>query len=432
MLLDSTMTIGQRFKHIRLEKGFSQAELVEGLCSQTVVSMIETDRKYPSAETWGKLADKLGVPLREIMGLQEKQMEASFQIDMIRVYIEKADFEYALELIDDLDRREDLLEHQRILLLAYRAESLVKNGDYHDALSVLVPFLEQQEVHQTVDDEILCDTYNKLGNAFYRINDFERAFSAFEQGYRISVRLPEFGLVAARVTKNLGLTCNQLGFKKDASRYLEKAYKFFQNASNLNELANTLFYMALATDNAEYMLKARSLYEGIEYVREANIAKQYYAFHVVKNDDPEKSLNEIEACTREFERLGDLPMCIFTLSRSAMLCTEQNRLSEAEHYLNLAGSYVAKFGDSKDYLLAEFFKAKSMFHYRGNNYDEAITTAMKSAEICVTMGLAIDGADSLQIAAECYRQIGNLEKAYDTSMEIVQLLRNPLIRGKEN
>ncbi|PWK15727.1 hypothetical protein C7459_103279 [Tumebacillus permanentifrigoris] len=357
-------------------------------------------------------------------------MEAGFQIDMVRVYIEKADYEHSLELIDELDRREDLLEHQRIILLTCRAESLVKNGDYQAALEVLVPFLELQETQQTVDDEILCDTYNKLGNAFYRINDFERAFSAFEQGYRISVRLPKFGLIAARVTKNLGLTCNQLGFKKDATRYLEKAYKFFQHASNINELANTMFYLALATENAEYMLKARSLYEGIEFVREANIAKQYYAFHVVKNDNPDKSLSEIEDCTREFERMGDLPMCIFTLSRSAMLCTELDRQDEAEHYLELAEKYVEELGDKSDYLLSEYYKAKSILYYRRTDYNQAVRNAMKSVEICVTMGLVTDAADALQVAAESYRQLGMIEMAYNTSMEIVKMLRNPLNRGK--
>ncbi|PWK13959.1 helix-turn-helix domain-containing protein [Tumebacillus permanentifrigoris] len=179
MLLDAKFTIGQRFKHIRIEKGVSQAQLVDGICSIAVVSQIECDRKYPSAELWGKLADKLGVPLRELIGMQEKQMEVSFQIDMVRVYIDKADHTHALELIDELEQRADLLEHQRIELLICRAECYRTARVFEKVVELLVPFLQNQQIRQNVEDVVLCDTYNKLGNAHYWLNDFEKAYFVF-------------------------------------------------------------------------------------------------------------------------------------------------------------------------------------------------------------------------------------------------------------
>jgi transcriptional regulator with XRE-family HTH domain len=217
------MTIGERFKHIRTEKGFSQSELAEGICSKSVVSHLENDRTYPSALMFGKLADKLGVPLREIMGMQEKQFEAGFQIEMVRVYIEKADYDHALELIEELDQRKELLEHQRIELLICRADGYRLTNQFQKVVDLLMPFLQDQLKQQTVDDGILCDTYNKLGNAQYWLNDFEKAYSSFEHGYKISLKLPEYGLVSARVSKNLGLTCLQIGYREDAQRYFEMA-----------------------------------------------------------------------------------------------------------------------------------------------------------------------------------------------------------------
>lgn len=428
MLIDANLTLGQRFKHFREQQGFSQGKLAEGICSKSVVSHLENDRQYPSASMFGKLADKLGVPLREIMGMQEKQLEANFQIEMIRVYIEKADYSYALQLIDELKQREDLLDHQRITLLTSRAESLIKNTEYDAALKVLRPFLEQQEIKQTIDDEILCDTYNKLGNAYFRLNDFEKAFSAFEQGYRIGTKMPDFNLVVARVTKNLGLTCNHLGLNEDASRYLQKAYQFFERTSDLYELANTMFYMALATENPDLMIRSRQLYEGLNFVREANMAKQQYAFLVLANEDYAEALKVNESCTTEFLQIGDIPRCIYTLSRSAIICIVKNSLIEAEKYLNRAEEYLGKLESNNHHQLADFYSAKAMYFYQKQNFGQAIDNAKISAEMCVKMGLNVDGADSLKIVAESLHQQGKHEEAYKVSMEAVNLLRHP-IRG---
>lgn len=108
MNIDKSLTIGQRFKKIRKDKGISQKELCDGICSDSVVSHIETDRQYPSAHIWGKLAERLSVPVYAIMGEQEKEMDVSFQLDMIRVYIEKDDITHALDIINKLEQSWEL------------------------------------------------------------------------------------------------------------------------------------------------------------------------------------------------------------------------------------------------------------------------------------------------------------------------------------
>lgn len=423
MLLDSTLTIGQRFKHIRTEKGFSQAELAEGVCSKSVVSHLENDRDYPSANMLGKLADKLGVPLREIMGMQEKQMEAGFQIEIVRIYIEKADYNHALELINELDQRKDLLEHQRIELVSCRANCLLFLRKYEQVVDLLRPFLEQQQKQQTVSDEVLCDTYNKLGNAHYRLNDFEKAFSTFELGYSISLKLTDFGIISARISKNFGLTCNQLGFKEDAVLYLKKAYAFFEKMADMREVANTLFTMSLATGSVEYLTKARSLYEGLSMVREANIAKQHYAYHVASRVDYLKSLEEFDSSREGFEKLGDLGMCIYTLSRSAIVSINHGDTVEAEKRIKQADYYRSKTEKEDEYLLIDLYRAKAMYHLEQKNYDQCILNSLKSSEICAKIGLNVEGAISLELAADAYHQKGENELAFKASKQVIELLR---------
>ncbi|MGB8954961.1 MAG: helix-turn-helix transcriptional regulator [Tumebacillaceae bacterium] len=422
MLLDASMTIGERFKHIRTEKGFSQSELTEGICSKSVVSHLENDRAYPSASMFGKLAEKLGVPLREIMGMQEKQLEAGFQIEMVRVYIEKADYKHALELIEELDRREDLLEHQQIELLVCRAECNVKLGNFKKVIDELSLFVEQQK-QQTVEDVLLCDIFNKLGNAHYRLNDFEKAYSAFEQGYRISLKLPEFGLVSARVTKNLGLTCNQLGFLTDARRYLEKAYEYYDRVSDIRGLANTLVDLAYATGNLEHMQRAREMYETLNMVVEANLAKQHYAFYVEVHRNFKKALEDFSSSTKVFEQYGQFGFGVYTQSRAAIACIEKGHVELAKQCLSNAEELMKHFTVPDDYHFADFYKARARYYLLMESFEKSIADAHKASEMCGRMGLIGESAESLQIVAKAYFEQGQYVSAFEISQQVIEMLR---------
>lgn len=288
---------------------------------------------------------------------------------------------------------------------------------------MLIPFVEQQEIQQTISDEMLCESFNKLGTAHYWLNDFEKAYSAYEQGYRISLKLPEFGLVAARVTRNLGLACNYLGYREDALRYLEKAHIFFERVSDVKELANTLYDMALATGNAEYMLKACSLYEGLNLVREANLAKQYHAFHVESKRDPESALRELDSCAREFEQIGDTWMCIYTLSRAATVCIENGDLHRAGQYLEDAEGIKEREVEGNDYLSIDYYMALAAFHLRRGNYTQSVLDSQMASHLCDKMNLMEDSAKALELTAEAYELQGLHELAYQVSKKVIRRLK---------
>lgn len=62
--------VGKRIKEVRLQKGFSQADLVgrmEGNIDATNISRIEAGRTNPTVFTLYRIAEALGVPLNELM-----------------------------------------------------------------------------------------------------------------------------------------------------------------------------------------------------------------------------------------------------------------------------------------------------------------------------------------------------------------------------
>jgi transcriptional regulator with XRE-family HTH domain len=64
------MTVGERLLHYRLEKGLGGTELAElAGVSRSAIYLAELDKVRPRAKTLRRLADALGVSMRELLGL---------------------------------------------------------------------------------------------------------------------------------------------------------------------------------------------------------------------------------------------------------------------------------------------------------------------------------------------------------------------------
>src|SRR3569833_1538260 len=104
-------SVGAKVKIRRKEQGLSQDELADGICSRQTISLLENEQHIPSAWILQKIAEKLGIPLPEILSSQEKFLEIKLQVDVLKAYVASANYDHALELIQSLERNEQLLEH---------------------------------------------------------------------------------------------------------------------------------------------------------------------------------------------------------------------------------------------------------------------------------------------------------------------------------
>ena len=84
--------IGQRVKAYRNEKGFSQEELADGIRSSSTISLLENGQHIPSAEMMHKIAERLSIPLQEILVDQEHELETKLQVDFVKVFVESRRF----------------------------------------------------------------------------------------------------------------------------------------------------------------------------------------------------------------------------------------------------------------------------------------------------------------------------------------------------
>lgn len=71
-----------RLKELRAERGWSQQQLADILeTSKQVISRYETDQRTPKISIANKYADKLGIELNYLLGLDAKEKTAAIEDD---------------------------------------------------------------------------------------------------------------------------------------------------------------------------------------------------------------------------------------------------------------------------------------------------------------------------------------------------------------
>lgn len=101
------MTIGERIKKIRKERGFTQKHIAD-LCgmADSAIRKYESDKVTPTLRTASKLADALGVPVQVLFGADHfKEMLSADDYDcLIDVYnrLNPLGQQKALELVEML------------------------------------------------------------------------------------------------------------------------------------------------------------------------------------------------------------------------------------------------------------------------------------------------------------------------------------------
>jgi HTH-type transcriptional regulator, quorum sensing regulator NprR len=429
MMNDAYEKIGQRVKAFRKERGFSQDELAEGICSRQTISLLENGQHFPSAEFMQKIAERLGVPFHEIMVDETSELEVKVQMDIIKVYIETRDFQNALELIDQLEQVEDVLEYQKREMVLCRAECLMQSGNAQGAIECLNELLQKLEQLREPDDIFMAKLYDKLGTANYHVSNFPKAYANYMRAYQLTLRFPKFDPLAAKVSYNLGMVCRVINNSTEAIEHLTRAESFFNSITDLGKLAYAAFELGIAYKDIkdyqkadQYLNEALVLYSSLNNIGMARRVKQTYALRVLSKQEPSKAIEELLKCAEGFLESGDTSRAALTYASAVEIILDDERTSEAERYINMALN-LFRDADAKIHpRFAYVYQVYSKYLQKIKNLEKSIEYSYESSEIFATMGLDRDAADSLIIAAQVYREQGMFEKVDEVSRRIIDLL----------
>ena len=284
--------IGGRVRSLRLNRGLSQDELSDGICSRQTISLLENGQHLPLVEFMQKIAERLSIPLYEIMVEETKELEAKIQLDVIRVYIETGDFNNALPLIQELQKQEEVLDYQRREVSICHAECLIRTGRADRAVHILNELLHRLEIERETDDHLMATLYDKLGTAHYFLSNMASAYAYYMRAYQLTIRFAQFDVTAARISYNLGMVCRHLNRHTEAVEFLSTAFSYFRKVSDRKRLAQTLFELGIAHrfrkefDRAEECLKqSLAIYQSINMLSMALQVRQTYAYLVLGQID---------------------------------------------------------------------------------------------------------------------------------------------------
>lgn len=415
--------LAQKVRYHRLQRGLSQQELADGICSMQLVSSIERGTSNPRVKTLEKIADRLNVPLGEIYQPDEDEFPNKVKLQLVKAYIKRGEYEPAHEQLAELNGQGNLLEVESQEWHLLQGELLNKTGQPTEAVELLHGIITKIEKHQNAADELLCNLYNQLGTGYFKLRQFAKAYSAYKRGYQVALRFPAYETIGANVTYNLGIVCNQLELWDEAKAYLEQALDYYESTSNMKFIADSYFELAIATKSEEFVEKALNLYDGLDALKMSSLVRQFHAIHIKSKTDFKAALVELHRVAQEFSSNNETGRSLFAISNAVVISVENDDLKTALYLVEEGVKYRDLIGDSEPYNLAPYYRARAAVSLKCSDFERCIEDAQKSSDLYAMMEMYAECADSLEYIAEAYQLQGNHLKAYEVARKANAFLR---------
>lgn len=334
------LTLGQKIKAIRKEKGLTQAELVEDRITRNQLSLIENGINNPSISTLKFIAQRLNVPMSYFLSNDDFSMHKC----------------------------------QRLVT---KAESYLDAGEDDKAIIEIESFLGSLNgIEDNTLSDLLGRVYTLLGIAHYN-KDKSRSKQVLMEAIKY-LEQTDHKLYLSKAYNYVGVIHDQEGDLEQAELYLTKANKLMLNSN----LENAILKLNIAYNLSFIYLKQEKYTTLIDFVNDnLKYSKKYKVFH----------------------NFGEFNMVLsaayrYTLNnKQAILCTlksiEYFQFSDDEAnkytcYINL-GIFYRLSGDY-DNSMKYLEMAKKYFEYT-----EKTTKALNSsAEIVKTLFLTDDKCDN--------------------------------------
>ncbi|HEL2050515.1 TPA: helix-turn-helix transcriptional regulator [Streptococcus suis] len=288
--------IASLIKRTRLEKGFSQKELSEGICAQAVISKIEKAEVSPSVELFFKLVKKLDIDSSVILELFQlkKSTEESILTDELKSILYRREYdtlEYFLQFIskDVSPIQSPYIQYLNGVLLFGKYK---KSNEALEILEGLLPTLvENANLFLRVGIAI-AGIYSELEEYAASLNQFESLIHHYHgsNDWELKV-LFQYGY------SRILYLCNN--FEK-ALVYNAESLELLKNRNTLFMLGNTLLMRAnilakrsIISEAIDMVKKSIVVYdlEGDELLK--NLAQSFFIDLLEQESQDEKEINEI-------------------------------------------------------------------------------------------------------------------------------------------
>lgn len=217
-------TLGTRIRELRLKTGLTQTEFAKGIMTPSMQSQIESDRARPSFNVLARIADRLGVPMDELLvdidmnykctgtykmakGLVNSRQYATailllenlletpnpklskfdLQLDISRCYLELEQYDKAEQHLKDfMDWASFQHDHENMLLGSYRLAQLAwRKKDYTLALYHTLKAKEELDQGYGTDPATAGPLLTQLAAIYQSMGRSQEAIRCYEQALAV-------------------------------------------------------------------------------------------------------------------------------------------------------------------------------------------------------------------------------------------------------
>lgn len=175
------ISLGEKIKKIRLEKGLTQAELAEGICTQASISNLEKNASVPSLLILLEIGNRLNIEFSELSEYAVEQASPAVTV-FKKVQNLRSQFKLkeAYSLVQELDVNDLKTNHEKKQYYYYLGiTSLLGYNKISDATYNFNLGLNlETETHLEFLDILIT---NGIGLAYFMESEHEKALTYFEK-----------------------------------------------------------------------------------------------------------------------------------------------------------------------------------------------------------------------------------------------------------
>jgi len=372
------MTLGEKVRQARKSAGLTQRVLAGGDLSESFVSMLEHDKVRPSLETLRVIADRLNVPLGDLLDADPPpRRQVTVKIEEGNGLVRQHRFTEAMEAFQEADR---VAGPDIPLEAAFRIQ--IGLGEALTGLRQLDLAEQHLERARTLAGalgrpDLVARVANATGFLSLRKRDFPAARDAFAKGLAaLRQAQPVDTAFEGALLINLGRTYSDLGLPAQALDCFQAALERLEPLGDIWHLGSLHFNLGVAHGRQQaydlaraHLEKAAVLFEAQENLLLLGTVKRSLGILLINRGRPQEGAEILQQSLALANQLADDVGRAQTLTELARASMLQGDLETARNQAEEAIRIAVKIQDPAEAALGESVMA-AICHREGR-LDEA-------------------------------------------------------------
>jgi tetratricopeptide (TPR) repeat protein len=263
------LTIGEKIRRMRKEKGMSLRELGGDYVSKAQLSYVENGKASPSIELLKYIAERLDVDIEYLLETEKDQVKryCKLWLEEMRVYVNTNDIYNTKKMYETIEKEAKRYELSDILAenCLLMAKGYTNKKLYDKALNYIQKSFYYYSKINNIEKviELIIDE----GNIYLFKGLYEIALNKYRQAYSFYSQLSYKALgIESRILYNISTCYHRLKDREKALKYAEEVLKVDEQlkdvkryAESLVKYASTLILNKKYTEAEEILKKANLL-----------------------------------------------------------------------------------------------------------------------------------------------------------------------------